>query len=83
MSLANKRSWEGVVEGSLEIDYDIPVRHLTIINDTATTKLQFKFSDGEEYSTLHAGETVQMENVRITRLYLVGSGVATRVWALG
>jgi len=83
MSLANKRSFEDTLNGAIELDFSMPMRSLTVINDSATVSLKFKLNLSENYSTIKAGETLQMEGVRVPVLYLQSAGAQYRVWALG
>jgi hypothetical protein len=83
MSLANKRSYEDSLNGSLEIEFGMPMRKVTVINDSISASLKFKLNKDENYSTLKAGETLQMEDIRMPSLFLQATGATYRVWALG
>lgn len=83
MSLANKHSWEGELTSEFAEFPPIPLRKLIITNDSTATDIKFKFNPSESFSTLKAGETLQIEDVRITFICLQGQGAKYRVWGLG
>lgn len=83
MSLANQFVDEGTIATHHDIDYPIPVRRIVIINDSSTISLKFRINEGQDWATLKANETVQMEGLRVPTLHLSGNGAVYRVWALG
>ena len=83
MSLANKRSWEGTLTEEFREVPDMPLRKLIITNDSATIDIKFKFNPSENFSTLKPGETLQIEDMRITFICLQGLNAKYRVWGLG
>ena len=84
MSYANSHSVESSLTGTETLTFPWPVRQVQITNDSETTALQFKLNASENYRTLKPFETADLENVRVTELYLnTAASVAYRVWGLG
>ena len=83
MSLANKTSYEDTnLSAEIELPFPHPVRKVVIINDGAGV-LKWRLQPGETYSTLKNGELLQLEDVRVTSVWLMSSGTDYRVWGLG
>ena len=79
---ANLRSAEGTVADTATITFDMRVGRITIINDSSTKSLNFKFSAGESYATLEPTETVSFQ-LRTKQVLLTGNDVPYRVWGVG
>ena len=79
--LRNLRPFEGTVSGTAQLTFDIPVKRITISNDSSLNDLQFKFNSTETYATLKPTETFSAE-ATVRDVYLSGSG-DYRVWGLG
>lgn len=79
--LRNFRPFEGTVAGTAQITFDLPVKRISISNDSSTVNLQFKFNSTETYGTLKPTETFSAE-ATVRDVFLSGNG-AYRVWGLG
>lgn len=79
--LKNFRPFEGTVAGTAQITFDLPVKRISISNDSSTANLQFKFNSTETYGTLKPTETFSAE-ATVRDVYLSGNG-DYRVWGLG
>lgn len=83
MSLANKTSYEDTnLNAEIELSFPHPVRKVMIINDGGNS-LEWKLQKGEIYSTLKQGELLQLEDVRVTSIWLTSTNTDYRVWGLG
>ena len=84
MSLANNRSVESSLNGTVTITFPWPVREVQITNDSTTKDLKYKLNSSETYRTLKPHETSTLTNVRVPELYLfTTASVNYRVWGLG
>jgi hypothetical protein len=84
MSYANSHSVETTLNGTETITFPWPVRQEQITNDSETIALQFKLNASETFRTLKPFETADLENVRVTELYLsTTASVPYRIWGLG
>jgi hypothetical protein len=82
MASANLDSREGTLDGEIEITLNFPMYRFTIINDSSSKDLQFKFNSSENYATLKPTETISLE-FKSNTVWLSASGVNYRVWASG
>jgi len=84
--LANFSSKEGeVCNVEIEVEFPWRARKVTIINDSSTRALEFKFNATEAYGTLKPNEEVSLNHL-IRIVYLnspTSSTVAYRVWGFG
>lgn len=81
-TFANLRSSEGTVVGEEIITFNMRVGSFTILNDSATKDLQFKFNAGEDYARLLPTETISFE-IRTRTIYLNGNSVDYRIIGVG
>jgi hypothetical protein len=81
-SFANFRSAETTISGETTINFGIRVRRLTIMNDSATKTLQFKFNESEDYGTLNPTETISLA-VITSEVFLNADSVPCRTWGTG
>lgn len=81
-SYANFKPFEGTLTGTITLDFPWRPRSVTIVNDSASVDLKFKFSTGEDYATLKAGETVNPEIIT-RKVFLSGNEAKYRVWGIG
>lgn len=82
-TLKNQIPFEGTLNGTIILTFDIPVKRIVINNDSATADLQYKFNGSRAYSTLHPTE-VYSNVITVTNVYLSSStSVPYRVWGIG
>jgi len=83
---ANFRPFEGTVSAETTLTFDMKVRRIAIINDSGTTKLNFKFHTSETYGTIDIAEQIAMDINTRTVILKSSDGVtsvAYRVWGIG
>lgn len=80
-SYANLEPYEGTISGSLTITFDLKPRRITIINDSGSNELHFKFASTKTFATLKPTETVTLD-IGQRELFLSGNG-EYRIWGLG
>ena len=73
---------EGTVSGDLTVTLTSRARRMTIMNDSSTKDLKFKFNTQESYGTLKPTETVSFQFVSKT-IHLQGTNVPYRIWGVG
>ena len=78
---ANLDAHEGTVSGTVTITLTRKSMKMIIINDSASTDLQYKFNTTESYATLKPSETVSMD-FHAKEVLLSGSG-PYRIWSYG
>lgn len=79
---SNFKAFEGTLAADTTLTFDWRPRSVTIVNDSTSLNLSFKFNAGEDYATLKPGETVSPD-ITIRTVYLSGTGVSYRVWGIG
>ena len=85
IGLANYDPHEGSVTTTTTITFKWRARQITIINDSATRSLEYKFSSSESYGTLKPNEELSLNHLSRT-VYLNSPdavSVAYRVWGFG
>lgn len=83
---ANFRPLEGNVTTEVTLTFDIKVRRISIVNDSVTTDLNFKFNNSESFGTLGITEQVSMDMNTRTVILKSSDGVTSipyRVWGIG
>lgn len=83
---ANFRPFEGNVTTEITLTFDIRVRRISIVNDSVTTGLDFKFNPSESFGTLGVTEQVSMDINTRTVIIKSSDGVTSvpyRVWGVG
>lgn len=83
LSLANFSSNEGSVNGTTTITFPWKAKEITVINNSISDLLQFKFSSGETLGTLRGGETITVKLSSKTVFLSSTVSVDYRVWGLG
>lgn len=82
-TLKNQIPFEGTVNGTITLTFDIPVKRIVVNNDSSTANLQFKFNGSRGYSTLKPTE-VYSNVITVTNVYLSSTtAVPYRVWGIG
>jgi len=82
LSLANFYPSEGTVATPTTITFPWKAKEITILNNSTTQDLSFKFNIGESYGTLNPYESITVR-LNSKNVYLNGSTVPYRVWAVG
>lgn len=82
LSLANFSSFEGTVATPTTISFPWKAKEVTIINNSSSGDLSFKFNSGETYGTLGFGETITVR-LSTKNVYINGTSIAYKVWGLG
>ena len=83
--LANFSSNEGAVTTTATISLPWRARKVTIINDSSTRSLEFKFNTSETYGTLKPNEEVSIHHL-VRKVYLNSPSavsVSFRIWGFG
>lgn len=83
---ANFRPLEGNVTTEETLTFDIRVRRVSIVNDSSTVDLNFKFNSSESFGTLGVTEQVSMDINTRTVIIKSADGVTSvpyRVWGIG
>lgn len=81
---ANFDSYEGqIINGDGTIELKRKSRKIIIINDSIDKNLNFKFNPQESYGTLRPNETLSIDDMFVTHIYMQGTGVDYRVWVFG
>lgn len=81
--LKNHIPFEGTLNGTITLTFDLPVKRITVSNDSGSVALQYKFNASRPYSTLKPTE-VYSNLITVTNVYLSStSPVDYRVWGEG
>ena len=83
MSYANSYIDEDLISGYKTITFPWKPKEIQITNDSSSDNLKYKFNESEDYRTLKPYETSTLTNISIRNLYLFGTSIPYRVWALG
>jgi len=82
-TLKNQIPFEGTVNGTVTLNFDLPVKRIMITNDSSTADLQYKFNASRPYSTLKPTE-VYSNVITVNTVYLsTTTSVSYRVWGVG
>ncbi len=76
---ANLESYEG--SGAIVIALKRRSRRMTIINDSSSINLQFRFNESEDYATLKPTEVFSMDI--LTKTVDLAGNCKYRVWVFG
>lgn len=82
MGYPNFHSYEGTASTAFEINFPLRGRMISLMNDSATTNLQFKFHSGDDYGTLLPTETLSTPILNNT-IFLNSTGAPYRCWVWG
>jgi len=79
---SNFKSFEDTLTGAITLVFSWRPRSITIVNDSSSADLKFKFNASEDFATLKAGETVNPD-LRSRQVYLSATDATYRVWGVG
>ena len=79
---SNFEALEGTVDGETTVSFIGNSRRITLMNDSATKDLNFRFHDGAEAATLKATESISLDF--FSRAIIIdGDFVPYRIWVSG
>lgn len=83
MSASNIYPSSADLNGSITIQFPIPVRYLDIINTSATKTLSWKFKESQAVDVLEPTEIVTLEDINVYTLILIATNGSYKVLGRG
>jgi hypothetical protein len=79
---ANFQALEGTVTVETELTFNLKSRQITIINDSSTKDLNFKFKSEGTFGTVKAAEMISLD-FWSNSIIIDGDSVPYRIWVTG